>query len=156
LQRALKRAARAAFLWPHQALELHQQGRRLTELHGVGPRIEAMIIQWIEEPPGRDAEKDPLREDFLTLAEARSIFANDPTWTARCLGDLQMHTDWSDGAGSVGEMAAAALAHGHRYIAITDHSVGLKIAGGISEDQLLEQAVEIARSTRRLPPVARS
>lgn len=143
LQRAVKRAARAAFLWPHEAVELHHDGGRLTELHGVGPRIAAMISNWIENPAPREGERDPLREDFLTLAEARSILANDPRWITRCLGDLQMHTTWSDGASSVGDMAAAALAQGHRYIAITDHSVGLKIAGGIGEEQLLQQAAEI-------------
>ena len=154
LQRALKRAARAAFLWPLEAADLHREGRRLTELHGVGPRIEAMIIRWLEDPPLRASEKDPLREDFLTLSEARRIFASEPTWSARCLGDLQMHTDWSDGAGSVADMAAAALAHGHRYIAITDHSVGLKIAGGISEEQLLEQGAEIAEVNASLAAAA--
>ena len=143
LQRALKRAARAAFLWPEEAATLHVQGRRLTELHGIGPRIGAMLESWIENPPPREEPKDPLRADFLTLAEAVSIFANDPGWSSRALGDLQMHTQWSDGAGSVADMAAAALERGYRYIAITDHSVGLKIANGISEEQLLEQASEI-------------
>lgn len=150
LQRALKRAARAAFLWPHEAGELHHNGRQFTELHGVGPRIAGMISNWIENPAPREGERDPLRHDFLTLAEARSILANDPAWSGRCLGDLQMHTTWSDGAGSVGDMAAAAVAHGHRYIGITDHSVGLKIAGGISEEQLLEQAAEIAQVNESL------
>jgi histidinol phosphatase-like PHP family hydrolase len=145
LQRALKRAARAAFLWPEEASALHGDGRRLTELHGVGPRIAAMLQTWIENPPTHERQRDPLREDFLTLAQARNILATDPTWTSRCLGDLQMHTHWSDGAGSVADMATAALERGYRYIAITDHSVGLKIAGGIGEDELCEQAAEIAQ-----------
>ena len=145
LQRALKRAARAAFLWPEEASALHAQGRQLTELHGVGPRLAAMLEAWMETPPPREPERDSLRDDFLTLAEARNILANDPAWVARCHGDLQMHTHWSDGAGSVSDMAAAALERGYRYIAITDHSVGLKIAGGISEDELREQATEIAQ-----------
>jgi histidinol phosphatase-like PHP family hydrolase len=54
-----------------------------------------------------------------------------------------MHTLWSDGSESIQEMADAALAMGHEYIAITDHSQGLKIAGGINEEQLRQQAVEI-------------
>ena len=143
LQRALKRAARAAFLWPEEAAALHAQDRSLTELHGVGPRIAAMLARWIENPVQHDAPKDPLRADFLTLAEARSILASDPRWSSRPLADLQMHTHWSDGAGSIQEMAAAALERDYRYIAITDHSVGLKIANGIGEEQLREQALEI-------------
>ena len=144
LQRALKRAARAAFLWPEEASALHERGRRLTELHGVGPRLAGMLEKWIQDPRPRGGVRDPLREDFLTLAEARSILAKDPDWSGRALGDLQMHTHWSDGSGSVADMAAAAVERGYRYIAITDHSVGLKIAGGIGEDELLAQGREVA------------
>jgi len=35
-QKALKRAARSAFLWPVEAAELLAEGRSLTELHSVG------------------------------------------------------------------------------------------------------------------------
>ena len=41
-------------------------------------------------------------------------------------------------------MADAAVERGYSYIAITDHSKGLKIAGGIDENQLARQAKEIA------------
>lgn len=54
-----------------------------------------------------------------------------------------MHTQWSDGSGSIQEMAEAASDPGYGYIAITDHSKGLKIAGGIDEQQLQQQAAEI-------------
>jgi DNA polymerase (family 10) len=43
-----------------------------------------------------------------------------------------MHTQWSDGSGSIAEMADAAASRGCEYLAITDHSQG-KIAGGIDE-----------------------
>jgi histidinol phosphatase-like PHP family hydrolase len=55
-----------------------------------------------------------------------------------------MHTQWSDGSGTVDEMAQAAAERGYEYIAITDHSKGLKIAGGINEEQLQQQAAEIS------------
>jgi histidinol phosphatase-like PHP family hydrolase len=58
-------------------------------------------------------------------------------------GDLQMHSEWSDGSGSIAQMAEAAIEMNYEYIAITDHSKGLKIAGGIDEAQLQQQAVEI-------------
>jgi histidinol phosphatase-like PHP family hydrolase len=54
-----------------------------------------------------------------------------------------MHTLWSDGSGSILEMARSAQARGYEYIAITDHSKGLKIAGGIDEKQLQQQSDEI-------------
>jgi DNA polymerase (family 10) len=55
-----------------------------------------------------------------------------------------MHTGWSDGSASILEMAQAARERGYGYIAITDHSKGLKIAGGIDEKALAEQGREIA------------
>ncbi len=61
-----------------------------------------------------------------------------------------MHTSWSDGSGAVADMAEAADLRGYEYIAITDHSKGLKIAGGIDESKLLEQGVEIAATNARL------
>jgi histidinol phosphatase-like PHP family hydrolase len=55
-----------------------------------------------------------------------------------------MHTLWSDGSASIQEMAEAGEARGYEYIAVTDHSKGLKIAGGINEEQLEQQASEIS------------
>jgi histidinol phosphatase-like PHP family hydrolase len=54
-----------------------------------------------------------------------------------------MHTEWSDGTGSIAEMAEAAVERGYEFIAITDHSKGLKIAGGIDEAELRKQALEV-------------
>src|SRR4029077_10390109 len=68
----------------------------------------------------------------------------NPLWTNSLRGDLQMHTQWSDGSGSTAEMAAAGEERSYEYIAITDHSKGLKIAGGIDETALAKQGEEIA------------
>jgi DNA polymerase (family 10) len=54
-------------------------------------------------------------------------------------GDLHMHTTWSDGSLSLQKMAEAARQKGYEYIAITDHSKSLKIAGGLSVEQLRKQ-----------------
>lgn len=58
--------------------------------------------------------------------------------------DLHTHTIYSDGTGSVAEMAAAAAAHGYAFYGISDHSVSLKIAHGLDATRLREQAAEIA------------
>lgn len=68
------------------------------------------------------------------------------------IGDLQMHTTWSDGKNSVLEMARAARDRGYRYIAITDHSVGLGIANGLSVERLHRQAEEIREANEALGP----
>jgi DNA polymerase (family 10) len=60
-------------------------------------------------------------------------------------GDLHMHSTWSDGAFSIEEMAEACRARGYRYMAITDHSQYLKVAGGLTPERLKEQREEIRR-----------
>ena len=59
------------------------------------------------------------------------------------VADFHVHTTWSDGKMSVLEMANAAMDLGMEYIIITDHSVGLGIANGLSIERLEEQAAEI-------------
>jgi DNA polymerase (family 10) len=51
-------------------------------------------------------------------------------------GDLQMHTTASDGKNSILEMAQAAKALGHEYIAITDHSKAVTVANGLDEKRM--------------------
>ena len=50
-----------------------------------------------------------------------------------------MHSEWSDGRPTVQEIVEACLARGYQYAAVTDHSYGLKIAGGMSMDQAAAQ-----------------
>ncbi|MBT9164493.1 MAG: DNA polymerase/3'-5' exonuclease PolX [candidate division WS2 bacterium] len=58
-------------------------------------------------------------------------------------GDFQTHSTWSDGAQSLEEIHKIASALGYEYIAITDHSKSLKIAGGLDENEYLELRKEI-------------
>ena len=60
-------------------------------------------------------------------------------------GDLHSHSTWSDGGSSIEEMVIKARELGYEYIAITDHSQGLKIAGGLNRDELKIKRAEIAR-----------
>ena len=60
-------------------------------------------------------------------------------------GDLQMHTQWSDGVNTIEEMVEEARKLGHKFIAITDHAGSLKIAGGMDEEEIIEQAKEIEK-----------
>ena len=142
LQKALRRASRKAFLWPEEAAQLIQQGRSLEEFAGVGPYLNKIIRRWIEHTPAVPQPPE-IRNDFLTILQARSALAGKPSWLKALKGDLQMHTQWSDGSGSIQEMAEAATARGYEYVAITDHSKGLKIAGGINEERLRQQAAEV-------------
>lgn len=69
--------------------------------------------------------------------------------------DLHMHTTWSDGKMSVLEMAQATQARGLNYIAITDHSVSLGIANGLSVERLWRQAEEVAAANAAMGPAFR-
>jgi histidinol phosphatase-like PHP family hydrolase len=152
LSRAYRRAARSAFLWPEQAIDLIAHGRPLTELRSIGPFITKRIQRWIDNPPKAKTRVPPIRRDFLTLADARVLLRKKPEWANQLRGDLQMHTRWSDGSGTVAEMAEMAQQRNYEYIAITDHSKGLKIAGGIDEKALRKQAAEIAKTNKLATP----
>jgi DNA polymerase (family 10) len=58
-------------------------------------------------------------------------------------GDLHAHTDWSDGAGTLAEMAEAARAKGYRYLVISDHTQSLGVASGLTVERLRAQRAEI-------------
>ena len=59
-------------------------------------------------------------------------------------GDVHMHTIETDGKNTIEELAAAAKAHGHKYIAITDHSKNLAFANGL-DDKRAEQHIKRIR-----------
>jgi hypothetical protein len=79
--------------------------------------------------------------NFLSRAKVRRMLA-DPAFAGptidQYLGDLQMHSEWSDDSPAVQDIAEACLARGYHYSAVTDHSYGLKIAGGMSMDEAAE------------------
>src|SRR5689334_6674050 len=148
-QKALRRASRRALFWEEEAAEIERGGRHLTELTAVGPYIGKLISGWLIDPPVVPPVPE-IRRGFLTRTQARALLASKPSWLKGIRGDLQMHTSWSDGEGTIAEMAAAALERGYEYIAITDHSKGLKIAGGIDEEGLRSQAEEIAEVNEKM------
>lgn len=152
--RAFRRAARAALMWPVEAGELFAAGRPLEELAGIGPALARRVTAWLERPP-ENVRPPPIRREFLTLAQARKVLAKSPSWSSQLNGDLQMHTEWSDGASSLAEMATGGIERNYRYIAITDHTKGLKIAGGLDEKRLAKQGCEIIALNQQLAKESR-
>jgi len=55
---------------------------------------------------------------------------------AQVRGDLHVHSSYSDGHGTLHELAEAASPMGYGYLAVTDHSVSLKVARGLSLETL--------------------
>ncbi|MCL4405485.1 MAG: DNA polymerase/3'-5' exonuclease PolX [Patescibacteria group bacterium] len=66
------------------------------------------------------------------------------------VGDLQVQSNWTDGANSIEEMALAAEKMGYKYVAITDHTKRLAMAHGLDEAGLAKQGVEIDRVNKKL------
>ncbi|MXR41799.1 DNA polymerase/3'-5' exonuclease PolX [Halobaculum sp. WSA2] len=79
-----------------------------------------------------DAAADGELPDLLTEGEVR--------------GDLHTHTEWSDGANTIGGMVEAAADRGYEYHCVTDHADGPGVFGdtGLSDDEVREQAETVA------------
>jgi DNA polymerase (family 10) len=80
----------------------------------------ALGLDWI--PP-------EMREDRGEIALAKEHTLPRLVTLEDMRGDLQMHTDASDGKATLAEMVEAARAIGYAYIAITDHSPRTSMAG---------------------------
>jgi DNA polymerase (family 10) len=61
-----------------------------------------------------------------------------------------MHTTASDGKNSILEMARKAKELGYAYIAITDHSKAVRVAGGMDEKQLAKHLREIEKANGQI------
>jgi DNA polymerase (family 10) len=59
-------------------------------------------------------------------------------------GDLHVHTNFSDGKGTIESMAEAAIELGHEYLVFCDHSQSLRVANGLSPERL-EQKLQAVR-----------
>ncbi len=65
-------------------------------------------------------------------------------------GDFHAHSTWSDGHNTIEEMARAAMERGYHYLAVTDHSPRLRVAGGVSLEDLKRKKKEIDRLNKRM------
>jgi DNA polymerase (family 10) len=101
----------------------------------------ALGLQWI--PP-------EMRENAGEIELARQNRIPELVKYGSLKGDLQVHSENSDGTATIEEMARGAKAFGLDYIALTDHTKSLAMAGGLDEEELLDQANRIAELNDRL------
>jgi histidinol phosphatase-like PHP family hydrolase len=151
-----KRAAAAIFNLDVPLTELLHPDGSLPKIAGIGPGSARVIREVLEggtspiveeavEHSARRADihrQRTLRQHFLSRAEVRRVLSDTTLGGPapdQYLGDLQMHSEWSDGSPTVMDIAAACIARGYHYAAVTDHSHGLKIAGGMSMEEAAEQ-----------------
>jgi DNA polymerase (family 10) len=90
-------------------------------------------LPWIP-PELREGEREFTRSDEIT----------DLVALADVNGQFHAHTTWSDGGATIRAMAEAAAERGYAFFAITDHSHGLGVAGGLDAKRLVEQRKELA------------
>jgi histidinol phosphatase-like PHP family hydrolase len=151
-----KRAAAAILALEVSLTELIRPGEALPKIPGIGPgsaRVIEEVLKNGESPTveraidasGRRADierRRGLRRHFLSRAEVLRIL-RDPNLEGprrdEYRGDLQMHSEWSDGYPTLAEISQACQARGYSYAAVTDHSHGLKIAGGMSMEEAADQ-----------------
>ncbi|MBK8951864.1 MAG: DNA polymerase/3'-5' exonuclease PolX [Chitinophagaceae bacterium] len=65
---------------------------------------------------------------------------------------IHSHSNWSDGANSIGEMAEECIRKGLEYLVISDHSKTAAYANGLKEDRIAEQHKYIDVINNKLSP----
>lgn len=77
-----------------------------------------------------------LREDAGEIQAAEKGALPNLVEVSDVRGDLHVHTNYSDGKGTIESMAEAAIALGYEYLIFCDHSQSLKVANGLAPDRL--------------------
>ncbi len=141
---AFRRAADAIRDVPVDELRALADAGKLTELTDIGASSAAVISEAL-------AGKTP---EYLTKLDGSTAPPTDLAGPVRAAlrGDLHLHSDWSDGGATVEAMARAAAELGHEYLALTDHSPLVRVAGGLDADRLTEQIDTVAALNTELAP----
>ena len=134
-ERAIKRGLKLNEYGLYDSADTMIAGRQEEDIY------RALDLPWI--PP-------VLREDRGEIEAAMEGRLPELVSSEDIQGDLHMHTTWSDGALSTEAMVEAARAQGYSYVAITDHSKSLGVAGGLSNEDLLRHAQEIHELDKKL------
>ena len=127
-------------LGQQRGLKINEYGVFRFEKRVAG-RTEESVYQALDLP----LIPPELRENRGEIEAARDRCLPDLIEFKDLKGDLHMHTRMSDGRNSLKEMALAAQQRGFKYIAVTEHSDRLKVAGGLDAPRLMQQIDEVDR-----------
>ena len=94
-----------------------------------------------------------LREDTGEIRAAERGELPDLVEVGDVHGDLHVHTNYSDGRGTIESMAEAAIALGYEYLVFCDHSQSLKVANGLSPARLKEKLEAVRTADERYPEI---
>ena len=116
----------------------------LTDLEGIGKSTAEVITDALDDnADGYLARLD--ERSRIPLGEGEEVLA-------ALRGDCHAHTTWSDGGAPLRAMAETAIALGHEWLVVTDHSARLTVAHGLDEQRLAVQLDEIAALNAELAP----
>jgi len=132
-----------------------EKGWKLNE-YGLfaktGERLAGKTEQGIYQKLGLDYIPPELRENTGELEAAARGKLPHLIEIDDIKGDLQMHSTWSDGSAPLEEMARGAKERGYEYVAITDHSLSVRVANGLSEERFRRQWEQIEKLNKELSP----
>ena len=80
-----------------------------------------------------------LREDTGEIEAADKDSLPDLVSVEDVRGDLHVHTNYSDGKGTIESMTEAAIELGYEYLMFCDHSQSLRVANGLSPERLAQK-----------------
>jgi putative hydrolase len=140
--RAFRRAAQVVTSLPAGELDRRIADGSLQALPGIGPATAEVITQ-------AAAGREPA---YLTELLGSTELASPNAMRDALRGDCHTHSTWSDGGSPPAEMAEAARALGHEWMALTDHSPRLTVANGLSVERLQEQLELIGHLNAEFAP----
>ncbi|GAA2788244.1 PHP domain-containing protein [Kribbella solani] len=140
--KAYRRAADTIAALPASEVRARRRAGTLTELAGIGPKTEAVIVEAMDGATPAYLVKLEEAAGELTSAGKRM--------RAALQADLHLHSEWSDGGSPIEEMARTAYRLGHKYLALTDHSPRLTVANGLSRERRLQQLEVVAELNKKL------
>jgi putative hydrolase len=140
--RAFRKAAAVVADLPSSQVEERVRQGTLQQLPGIGKATATVIEQAVA---GETPEY---------LAGLMTDVPTQPRTGLRTVlcGDCHTHSDWSDGGSPPREMAEAALALGHEWVALTDHSPRLTVARGLSAERLTSQLTLLEEINSSMAP----
>lgn len=92
------------------------------------------------------------RESATNLENAGHIAFDKLVQTGDIKGLIHCHSDWSDGAYTIEEMAEALIAAGFEYMVISDHSKSAYYANGLDEKRIAQQHQLIDTLNKKFTP----
>lgn len=93
-----------------------------------------------------------LREQKEVIKKAGTYNFNNLVQTSDIKGLIHSHSNWSDGAYTLDEMAQELISLGFEYLVISDHSKAAYYANGLSEQRIREQHRYIDELNKKLAP----